>query len=72
MAYLLAEIAFEDLRSVTLGCIVTFLEAKLALEFVCPLWASIFFRMIALAAPTIPSWSWCRWVGSRHLASHVA
>ena len=71
MAYLLAELTFEDLRFMTLGCIVTSLEAKLALEFVCPLWASICYGMIALATPTL-LWSWCRWVGARHLGFHVA
>ena len=72
MAYLLAQIAFKDWRVVTLGCDVSFSDAQIAVEFVCPLWASIFFRMIALAAPTILSWYWCRWIGSSHLSSHVA
>ena len=72
MAYLLAEIAFEDLHSATLGCDVSFPDAQIAVEFVCPLWASVFFGMIALAAPTLLSWYWCQWVGSSHLASHVS
>ena len=70
MACLLAQVAFKDFLSITVGCDVAVFGTQITVEFVRPLWTSVFLGMIHFTAPTLLSWCW--WVGSSHLASHVS